>query len=52
MKKKSVFFLKYEVSILIWYIICVDIFINKIIINVYAMKSDVLKIDKKNITYN
>ena len=41
-------FLKYEVSILIWYIICVDIFINKTIIRVNAMKSDILKIDTNN----
>ena len=41
-------FLKYEVSILIWYIICVDIFINKTIIRVNAMKSDVLKIATNN----
>ena len=40
--------LKYEVSILIWCMICVDIFINKTIIRVNAMKSDVLKIDTKN----
>ena len=38
----------YEVSILIRYIICVDIFINKTVIRVNAMKSDVLKIDTKN----
>ena len=41
-------FFKYEVSILIWQIICVDIFINKTIIRVNAMKSDVLKIDTNN----
>ena len=32
-------------SILIWNILCVDIFINKKIIRVNAMKSDVLKMD-------
>ena len=37
--------IKYEVSIVIWYILYVDIFINKTIIRVHAMKSDVLKID-------
>ena len=31
-----------------WYIICVDIIINKTIIKVNAMKSDVIKIDTKN----
>ena len=41
-------YLKYEVSILVWCIICVDICINKTIIRVNAMKSDVLKIDTKN----
>ena len=38
----------YEFSILIWYMICVDIFINKTIIRVNAMTSDVLKSDTKN----
>ena len=45
-------YLKYEVSIIIWCIICVDIFINKTIIRVNVIKSDVLKIDTKIITYN
>ena len=40
-------FIKYEVFILNWYILYVDIFINKTIIRVNAMKSDVLKIDTK-----
>ena len=31
-----------------WYIIRVDIFINKTIIRVNAMKSDVFKMDTKN----
>ena len=36
-----------EISILIWYIICVDIFINNTIIRINAMISDVLKMDTK-----